>query len=161
MAGLLIVYHSMTGGTAALARAAHDAASAEGPSRLLEARHAGPDDILCADGYLFACPENLAAIAGMMKDFFDRSYYAVLGRIEGRGYGQIVCAGNDGRNAAAQTARIATGWRLKAVQEPLIVRTGAETAAAILAPKTIDAPDLEKARALGGALGAGLALGVF
>ena len=161
MSGRLIVYHSMTGGTRALAEAAYEGARREVDTRLLTAPQAGPDDLLSADGYIFAAPENLAAIAGLMKDFFDRCYYPLLGEIEGRAYAQMVCAGNDGRNAAAQTARIATGWRLREVQAPLIVRTGAETPEDILAPKTISPEDLETARALGAALGAGLAMGVY
>ena len=106
-------------------------------------------------------PENLAAISGQMKDFFDRSYYGVLGQINGRPYASLVCAGSDGSNAAQQMARIAKGWRLKAVAAPLIVCTHAQSTEAILALKTIGAPDLERCRALGEALAAGLALGVF
>lgn len=160
---LLIVYHSMTGGTRQMAEAAQAGAMAEGgvQVRLLHACDAGPADLLAADGFLFATPENLAAISGQMKDFFDRSYYAVLERVNGRPYASLICAGSDGSNAARQLARIATGWRLKAVAEPLIVCTHAQTPEAILAPKQIGAADLERCRALGEALAAGLALGVF
>ena len=161
MSRLLIVYHSATGGTEQMARAAHAAASAEGDATLLRAADAGPEDLLSHDGYLFATPENLAAIAGVMKDFFDRSYYPVLDRIEGRPYAQMVCAGSDGSNAARQTARIATGWRLKQVQEPLIICTKAQTPDQILAPKVIPDGDLALCRDLGAALAAGLTLGVF
>lgn len=160
---LLIVYHSFTGGTLQMAEAARDGAldSGEVVVRLLHATAAGPQDLLDADGYLFATPENLAAISGLMKDFFDRSYYGVLDRIQGRPYASLVCAGSDGSNAARQMARIATGWRLKAVAEPLIVCTHAQTPEAILAPKQIAADDLAACRALGEALATGLALGVF
>ncbi len=160
---LLIVYHSLTGGTRQMAEAAHAGAAAESAVavRLLHAAQAGPNDLLAADGYLFATPENLAAISGQMKDFFDRCYYPVLDRINGRPYASLVCAGSDGQNAARQMARIATGWRLKMVAEPLIVCTHAQTPEAILAPKHIAAADLEQCRALGEALAAGLALGVF
>jgi hypothetical protein len=96
-----------------------------------------------------------------MKDFYDRSYYPVLGRIEGRPYAQMVCAGSDGENAARQTARIAKGWRLREVQPPLIICTHAQTPEAILAPKTIAEADLETCRDLGSALAAGLAMGAF
>lgn len=161
MPQLLIVYHSLTGGSAHMARAAADAARDEVETRLLPAADAGPDDMLGADGYIFCAPENLAAIAGVMKDFFDRCYYPVLGRIEGRPYAQMVCAGSDGENAARQTARIAQGWRLRAVQPPLIICTHAQTPEQILAPKTIPEADLATCRDLGAALGAGLALGVF
>ena len=129
--------------------------------RLLHAAEAGPADVLAADGYLFATPENLAAISGQLKDFFDRSYYAALDQLNGRPYASLICAGSDGSNAARQLARIATGWRLKAVAEPLIVCTHAQTTEQILAPKRIGKEDLEHCRALGEALAAGLALGVF
>ncbi|MDH1293055.1 NAD(P)H-dependent oxidoreductase [Comamonas terrigena] len=160
---LLIVYHSLTGGTLQMVEAARDGAQDGGEVvvRLLHATAAGPQDLLDADGYLFATPENLAAISGLMKDFFDRSYYGVLDRIQGRPYANLVCAGSDGSNAARQMARIATGWRLKAVAEPLIVCTHAQTPEAILAPKQIAADDLAACRALGEALATGLALGVF
>jgi multimeric flavodoxin WrbA len=163
MKTLLIVHHSMTGGTAQLAQAALRGAGHEPgvTARLLKATEAGPDDVLAADGYLFATPENLAAIAGLMKDFFDRCYYPVLGRIEGRPYATVVCAGSDGQNAVRQLERIALGWRLKPVAPALIVITHAQTPERILAPKQIAAADLQQAEELGAALAAGLALGVF
>jgi len=129
--------------------------------RMLHASQAGPEDVLAADGLVFATPENLAAISGQLKDFFDRSYYGVLDQINGRPYASLICAGSDGSNAARQIARIATGWRLNAVAEPLIVCTHAQTPEAILAPKHIGEADLERCRALGEALATGLVLGVF
>ena len=161
MARLLIVYHSKTGGTRQMAEAAADAAQGEAETTLKRARDAGPEDLLAADGYIFAAPENLAALAGVMKDFYDRCYYPVLGRIEGRAYAQMVCAGSDGENAARQTARIVTGWRLKPVQPPLIVCTHAQTPEDILAEKTIPEDELARCRDLGAAMAAGLTMGVF
>ena len=160
---LLIVYHSLTGGTRQMAEAARAGAAGEAACavRLLHAAQAGPHDVLASDGYVFATPENLAAMSGQLKDFFDRSYYGVLDQVNGRPYASLVCAGSDGSNAARQIARIATGWRLKPVAEPLIVCTHAQTPEAILAPKQIGNEDLERCRALGEALAAGLVLGVF
>ncbi len=163
MKTLLIVFHSMTGGTRQMAEAAARGAASE-PGvrvRLLRAPEAGPEDVLAADGHLFATPENLAAMAGLMKDFFDRIYYPALGRIEGRPYAALVCAGSDGRNAARQIARICTGWRLRAVAEPLIVCTHAQTPEAILAPKVIGSDDLGRCEEIGAALAAGLGMGIF
>jgi multimeric flavodoxin WrbA len=161
MAQLLIVYHSRTGGARQMAEAAASAARDEAETILKPADQAGPDDLLDADGYIFCAPENLAAISGLMKEFFDRSYYPVLGRIEGRPYAQMVCAGSDGENAARQIARIATGWRLKEVQPPLILCTHAQTPEAILAEKTIPQDQLEKCREIGLAMAAGLEMGLF
>ncbi|AHD02396.1 flavodoxin family protein [Leisingera methylohalidivorans] len=161
MAELLIVYHSRTGGSRRMAEAAAESARGEIAAVLKRAEDTGPEDLLAADGYVFCAPENLAALSGQMKEFFDRCYYPVLGRLNGRPYAQMVCAGSDGENAARQCARIATGWRLKAVQEPLIICTHAQTPEAILAEKAIPEDQLERCRELGQALGAGLAMGVF
>ena len=163
MKNLLIVFHSKTGGARQMAEAAMRGAATENEVhvRLLCAGETRGEDVLQADGYLFVAPENLAAIAGVMKDFFDRTYYAVLERINGRPYATLVCAGSDGSNAARQIERICTGWRLKAVSEPLIVCTHAQTPEAILAPKTIGPGDLRRCEEVGQALAAGLALGIF
>ena len=164
MKRLLIVYHSLTGGTDQLVTAAAGGARREAPDvdvRVLTAPQAGPEDVLAADAYVFATPENLAAIAGLMKDFFDRCYYPVLGRIEGRPYATLICAGSDGSNAARQVERICSGWRLKAAAPALIVCTHAQTPDEILAPKQIPADELKRADELGAALAAGVAMGVF
>lgn len=161
---LLIVYHSMTDGTRQMAHAVYEGAAAAEPgveTRLLHAGEAGPADMLAADGFVFATPENLAAISGQLKDFFDRSYYAVLDRVNGRPYACLVCAGSDGHNAARQIDRIATGWRLKPIAEPLIVCTRVQTPEAILARKCIPADELHRCRAVGEAMAAGLGMGVF
>lgn len=162
MKSLLIVYHTRTGGSAQMAEAARRGAAAHAVDvRLLGARDATAADVLPADGYIFAAPENLAALAGVMKDFFDRTYYDVLGRIEGRPYATLVCAGSDGENAVRQIERICTGWRLKPVAKPLIVCTHAQTPERILAPKTIPEDDLARCEEIGAALAAGLELGIF
>jgi multimeric flavodoxin WrbA len=163
MKTLLIVYHSMTGAAAQLAQAAAEGARSEPglQTTLLHAPQASAADVLAADAYLFVTPENLATMAGLMKDFFDRVYYAAFDRVNGRPYASIVAAGTDGSGAARQIERIATGLRLRAVAAPLIVRNGAQTPAAILAAKTVPQPDLERARELGAALATGVANGIF
>ncbi len=163
MKTLLIVFHSRTGGTRQMAEAALRGAETESTvrTRLVPAPDAAGDDVLQADGYIFATPENLAAMAGRMKDFFDRTYYDVLERINGRPYAMLICAGSDGENAVRQIRRIANGWRLRSVADPAIVCTHAQTPEKILAPKTIDPADLERCKEMGAALAAGLAAGIF
>ena len=165
---LLIVWWSATGGTRQLAEAAADGArealrELDAPAEVVTKRadEAGPDDVLAASALLFASPENLATMAGMMKDFFDRCWYPVLDRVNGRPCAMIVCAGSDGQGTLRQLARLATGWRLRQVADPLLVITGAQTPEAILAPKTIGEPDLARARELGATLAAGLAVGLW
>ena len=163
MKTLFVVHHSLTGGARQMAEAAVSGAlSEEGVLvRSLKAVDAVAADVLQADGYLFAAPENLASMSGLMKDFFDRTYYAALDRVNGRPYAALICAGSDGHGAARQIERIATGWRLSAVAPPLIVCTHAQTREAIERPKHIGAEDLARCADLGQALAAGLALGVF
>lgn len=163
MKRLVIVWHSRTGAAQAMAEAAARGADAEPEVevRRLAAAETQADDLLSADGYLFACPENLAAMSGAMKEFFDRNYYPVLGKLDGRPYAAMIAAGSDGAGAARQLARICTGWRLKPIAEPLIVGTHAQTPEAILADKTLGAADLKACADLGAGLAVGLALGVF
>ena len=160
MKSLLIVWHSRTGGTQAMAQAAASAAS-EITVRLLPAAETHPADILAADGYIFAGPENLAALSGPMKDVFDRCYYPVLDRIQGRPYAAMICAGSDGTGAVRQLTRITTGWRLRLIAEPLIICTQVQSPDAIAAPKTIPTEDLARCAELGAGFAAGLAAGIF
>jgi len=165
MQTLLIVYHSMTGGTLQMAQAAAAGAGLGGEPAprvsLLRAAEAGADDVRNAGGFIFATPENLAAMSGQMKDFFDRTYYAVLDQVNGRPYATLICAGSDGRNAAQQIERIAIGWRLKAIADPLIVCTHAQTMEEILRPKHIAESDLKACEELGATMACGLALGIY
>jgi len=163
MKKLLIVFHSMTGGTLQMAEAAVRGAAAESEVAV-DLRHARDTDsshVLSSDAYIFATPENLAMMSGMMKDFFDRTYYDVLDRIVGRPYATLICAGSDGENAARQIARICVGWKLKAVAEPTIVITHSQTPDTILSPKTVGPDDLERCEEIGATLAVGLALGIY
>lgn len=163
MKTLLVIHHSMTDGARQMAQAALEGAMGESNIAVagMHAAEAAPEDLLEADGYIFTTPENLASMSGVMKDFFDRCYYPLLDQIQGRPYATMICAGSDGTGAARQIARIATGWRLKPIAEPLIIITGAQTSEAITAPKIINAEDLARCEELGAAFAAGLAAGIF
>jgi multimeric flavodoxin WrbA len=178
-ASLLVVWHSRTGASRQLANAAVRGArdsllQAPGenmrqvgtPGRSIgidcvHARRADAQRVCASSAYIFVAPENLASLSGVMKDFFDRTYYGVLDRVAGRPYAVIIAAGSDGQGAARQVERIATGWRLKPVAEPIIVITHAQATEAILAPKRVPAQELARASELGAAMAQGLALGIF
>lgn len=154
---LLVIWHSRTGASRKMAAVAAEHRIA----RLLPAGEVGPDDLLAASGYLFVGPENLAALSGMMKEMFDSNYYPVLGKLEGRPYATIIAAGSDGEGAQRQLDRIAKGWRLRRVAEPMIVGFDAQTSEAILAEKTPSDSVLQDCRDLGTALAEGIASGMF
>ncbi|TAD76587.1 MAG: flavodoxin family protein [Sphingomonadales bacterium] len=156
---LLILWHSRTGASGALAQAAANGAGSAAIQ--VCAADATPEMLLAADGYVFCCPENLGTMSGLMKEMFDRSYYPVLGRIEGRPYATIIAAGSDGEGAQRQIDRIATGWRLRRVAEPVIVNFGAQTPEAIAAPKQVPVKAIAAAHTIGATLAEGLRLGLF
>lgn len=158
-ATLLIIWHSRTGASEAMASAAFEGAGET--ARLMRAEDVDAADLLSASAYLFVCPENLATMSGMMKEMFDRNYYPVLGKIEGRAYATIIAAGSDGDGAQRQIDRIAKGWRLKRVTDPMIVNLSAQTPDEILAAKQVPQERLQESRELGAALAEGCRLGVF
>lgn len=163
MKNLLIVYHSMTGGTRQMAIAAAAGAGQETSVRVV-LKHAPEchlEDVREADAFIFATPENLGSMSGLLKDFFDRTYYPALEQLNGRPYACLICAGSDGSGAARQIARIATGWRLREAAPPLIVLTHAQSPDRILATKQIPTDELARCLELGSALSQGLALGIF
>ncbi len=150
---LLVVYHSQTGRTERLVGAAvegcRDPAIEGVATACLRALEAGPEDLIGADGLLVATPENFGYLAGAMKDFFDRTYYPAQGRVEGLPFAVIISAGNDGSGALRALRRIASGFPLREVQEPVIVRG-----------EPAD-PDLRRCRELGMTLAAALELGAL
>lgn len=156
---LLIIWHSRTGTAQALAAAAAEGSGAGG--MLLHCADVGPEELLRAGGYLFACPENLASMSGAMKEMFDRCYYPVLGQLEGRPYASIIAAGSDGEGAQRQLDRIARGWRMKRVLDGWIVNTRSQTPEEILQPKTVASADLQKARDWGAAMAEALSVGIY
>ncbi|MFY8135070.1 MAG: flavodoxin family protein [Aquimonas sp.] len=108
-----------------------------------------PEALLDAGAVLFATPEKFGYMAGALKDYFDRSYYLLEGKVAGLGYGLMVSAGNDGRGAVESVQRIVRGLALKPLAEPLRIE-GPPTPA-----------DFDAARELGAAIAAGLVLGIF
>ena len=146
-----------------MAQACADAARTEGGTtvNLKEAAQTTADDILNASGYVFATPEYLGSMSGSVKDCFDRTYYQVIDKIEGRPYAILVCAGSDGQGAVKQIERIVAGWRLKGIAAPVIVNVAAQTPTSILAPKKLTATQLSPCSEIGTLLAAGLSMGLF
>ena len=151
---LLVVWRSASGGTRDLVEAAVEGATdpmiaeALGSAvdvRVMGAFEAGVEDVMAADGYLLATPENFGYMSGALKDFFDRTYYPCLEHTRGRPYGLLVKAGGDGLGAVGAVVPLAAGLEWRAVLEPLVVRGD------------VTADHLAAARELGGSLAAGLA----
>jgi multimeric flavodoxin WrbA len=151
MKHLLIVYHSQSGSNARLAQAVLRGALQESDIevRLRRAAEADTQDLLWADGVLFGSAENFGYLSGGLTDFLARTFYPAQLQPRSWVYGMFVATGNDGRSAVRQLQRIVSGYPMREVAEPIIVR-GEVTEAG-----------LARCEELGLTLAAGLALGIF
>ena len=117
--------------------------------RVVKPLEAGPDDALAADAIILMTPENLAYMSGAMKDWFDRSYYAVLEEKQGLACALVIRAGMDGTGTKLALNTILTGLRWKQVQEPLLCKGKWDDAF------------LEQCEELGMSMAAGLEAGIY
>jgi flavorubredoxin len=148
---LLIIYHSQGGTMKGMADRLAKGAAKETSIAIVykHAAEAQIDDLLSCSGIAIGSPEYFGTMAGMIKDFFDRTYEAAKDLTIGLPFVVFVCAGNDGRGAITQIERLAAGYKWKKVQEyRRIVGT----------PTEDDLADLEE---LGQTLAAGIDFGIF
>lgn len=124
MAKILIVYHSQTGNTKKMADAvAAGARSIEDVEVILKkAPEATTEDLLSADGLAIGTPEIFGYMSGMVKDFFDRTYYAAHEKVLRKPFVIFISAGNDGSGALRAVERIALGYKFKTVFAPVIAK---------------------------------------
>ena len=122
---LLIVAHTPSPNTQKLAQAAYDSANhpdIDVTVILKSPQDTQPEDVLAADALLLGTTENLAYMAGLTKDFFDRCYYPVLEKNQGMPFAVYIRAGHDGTGTKRALKTITTGLRWSWVQEALILQ---------------------------------------
>jgi len=150
---ILIIYHSQTGNTEKMAEyvAKGAAAITNVKVTLKRATDATLQDLLECDGLAIGSPEYFGYMAGLVKDFFDRTYNEARERKEifKKPYVVFVSAGNDGTGALSHIERIAMGYQFKKVYAPVIARG------------VIDNAILEECEELGGTLAAGCEAGIY
>lgn len=127
-------------------------------------------DVQAADALIFATPENFGYMAGSLKDFFDRVFYACMADttslgggtqslLAGRPYSVLVCAGNDGTGAMQSVDRIVTGWRMRKAHPGVIARrVGGEAGSS---RGSLREDDINACHELGQLFAEGLAIGAL
>jgi multimeric flavodoxin WrbA len=150
---LLIVAHAPSPNTRRLFDAVVEGARSDEAQNVevvgLSPFDAGPADVLAAGAIILGTTENLGYMSGALKDFFDRSYYPCLEKTQGLPYCLYVRAGQDGTGTRRGVETIVTGLRWRPVQAELICRGEWREAF------------VDQCRELGGAMAAGLDLGIF
>ncbi|EFK10119.1 flavodoxin [delta proteobacterium NaphS2] len=150
---ILIVYHSQSGNTRKMAQYAADGArSMEGVEVSLKMAHeASLQDLLSCQGVIIASPEYFGYMAGMIKDFFDRTYDQARGKKEifKKPYAVLISAGNDGTGALAHIERICLGYQFKKVLAP------------VTAKGPVENETLDQCRELGQTIAAGCREGIY
>ena len=153
MCKILVIYHSQAGHTQRMAESvAKGAACIEGVTVVLKrVSEANLRDLLECDGLAIGSPEYFGYMAGMVKDFFDRTYDEARGRKEvfKKPYVLFVSAGNDGTGALNNMERICTGYQFKKVYEP------------VMAKGEIDRETLIRCDELGKTIAAGCKEGIY
>jgi len=151
MTRILIVYHTQTGNTEKMAQAVAVGARAIKDTEVVckRAADATLEDLLTADGLAVGTPENFGYMSGMIKDFFDRTYYPAQDKVFRKPYVVFISAGNDGTGALKAIERIALGYKFKPVYNPVISRG------------QVTPEILSQCRELGGVLAGGCQAGIF
>lgn len=130
MKQLRIVFHTQSGNTERLVRAAERGALRAGGVEVSVSRAFDTSlDLIACDGVIFGSAEYNGYMSGALKDFFDRTYEPARGRVTHKPYAVLISAGNDGTFANQYIERIARGYELKRIAEPIII-VGAVTAEA-------------------------------
>ena len=147
-----MVHHSVGGKTKEMASLLTDMLSNE--RQLIEFRsflalEAKASDILQSDGIIFGTPANFGYMSGALKDFFDRNYYELEGKVEAVPYAIFVSASTDGTGAVESVRRICRGLNLKEVQEPLVLT------------KKLSESDQHRVRDFGMTMAVGIDAGIF
>ena len=121
MAKLLIIYHSQTGNTEAMAQAVCEGAISTGATLTMKkAADTTNDDLLSCDAVAFGTPNYFSYMAGIMKDFFDRAWLTIRDSVVNKPYTAFGSAGGGGRQALDSVDRVCNSFRLKKAFEGVI-----------------------------------------
>ena len=120
---VLIVYHSQSGNTEAAAQAvAEGVRSVEGVEPMVKkAPEAGADDLTSCDAVCFGSPDYFSYMAGMLKDFFDRTFYPTQGQVDEKICGIFVTHGGGGK-AKESVEKVCRSFRFKQISETVMVK---------------------------------------
>ena len=114
MSKLLIIYHSQSGNTEAMAKAFYEGARSSGATvNLKKAADTTSEYLIGCDAIAIGTPNYFSYMAGAIKDLFDRVYYTVHGRAEGKPYVLFGSHGGGGGKALDGVERICNALQFR------------------------------------------------
>ncbi len=100
MSNLLIIYHSHTGNTDAMAKAVAEGALAAGAKvTLRNASEADPKELRQYDSVVFGSPNEFGRMCGMLQDFFERTWLGTANSPGNVRYTAFTSSGSSQRTA--------------------------------------------------------------
>jgi flavodoxin len=100
MTKLLIVYHSRTGNTEAMAKAVYEGAVSSGANvNLKKVADATMNDLLDCESVIFGTCNNFNYMAGIMKEYFDQAWFTIGDKAANKPYSAFSSAGSGKRTA--------------------------------------------------------------
>jgi flavorubredoxin len=114
MSKVLILYHSQSGNTEAMAKAVQEGAASAGAEAILKkAADADADDLMNCDAVVMGTANYFSYEAGMMKDFFDRTFFTLKGKVDNKPYAVFGSYGGGGEVAIESLAKLCDNLGLK------------------------------------------------
>jgi flavodoxin len=100
MSKLLIIYHSHTGNTDAMANAIAESATAAGAKvTVKKVAEAAPEDLLKYDAVIFGSPNEFGRMCGLLQDYFERVWLTVANSPGNIKYAAFTSGGSSQRTA--------------------------------------------------------------
>jgi len=128
MKKVLLIYHSQSGNTEAMAKAVYEGAQAAGSKVVLKkAAEANADDILGCDILVIGTPNYFGYMSGMVKDFFDRVWATIREKVGNKPYVTFGSKGGGGSQGTDSVDKICDGLKMvKVLAGPLATRKPTE-----------------------------------
>ncbi|MBI4835086.1 MAG: NAD(P)H-dependent oxidoreductase [Planctomycetes bacterium] len=120
---VLIVYHSQTGNTKLAAEfVAEGVRSVKETAPIVKkAPDAGPEELIAADAVCLGSPDYFGYMSGIVKDFFDRTFYPTQGKLDNKPCGIFVTHGGGG-TAAKSIEQLCRAFRLQQLGKSVLVK---------------------------------------
>jgi flavorubredoxin len=121
MAKVLIIYHSQSGNTEAMAKAVAEGAKSAGAYVVLKkATEADANDMLACDVVAIGTPNFFGYMSGLVKDYFDRAWIVIRDKVANKPYVTFGSKGGGGAQALETVEGICNGMKMTRIADGVV-----------------------------------------